>query len=246
MKRIAILQSNYIPWKGYFDLINSVDEFVIYDDAQYTKRDWRNRNLIKTKVGPKWLTIPVLVKNKFKQSIKETKVTDNRWTTKHLKIIKYNYSGAESYNDMIDWIHRIYRQCENEAFLSDINLLLIKEITGFLGISTKISFSSDYIPEGNRSEKILSICLQAGATEYLSGPAAKSYLDLAAFDKEGINIKWMDYSGYIEYPQSYPPFIHEVSILDVFLHMGSNSVNYLNSFQGGMLQQSIPFTLEKN
>ena len=208
-----------------------VDEFVIYDDAQYTKRDWRNRNLIKTKDGVIWLTIPVEVKNKFKQTIRETKVSDNKWATKHLKIIKYNYSRAECYNEMIEWIIKIYKQCENELFLSDINLLLISEITGFLGIKTKISSSSDYIIEGDRSDKILNICIQAGAKEYLSGPAAKSYLDLVAFVKEGINVKWMKYSGYKEYPQSYPPFIHEVSILDVVLNAGLDSANYLNSFK---------------
>jgi hypothetical protein len=238
MKRIAILQSNYIPWKGYFDLINSVDEFVIYDDAQYTKRDWRNRNLIKTKDGCKWLTIPAEVKNKYKQTIRDTKVTDNKWTNKHLKILKYNYSKAKYYNEGIDWINNIYKQCENEVFLSDINLLLIKEITGFLGIKTKISFSSDFIIEGCSSDKIVSICVQTGAKEYLSGPSAKSYLDLHAFDKAGIKVKWMNYSGYKEYPQPYPPFIHEVSILDVILNTGTNSVNYLNSFQGYSLQKS--------
>jgi hypothetical protein len=208
-----------------------VDEFVIYDDAQYTKRDWRNRNLIKTKDGVIWLTIPVEVKNKFKQTIRETKVSDNKWATKHLKIIKYNYHRAECYNEMIEWIIKIYKQCENEVFLSDINLLLIREITGFLGINTKITFSSDYIIEGDRSDKILNICLQAGAKEYLSGPAAKSYLDLVAFDKNGIDIIWMNYSGYKVYPQHYQPFVHEVSILDVVLNAGLDSVNYLNSFK---------------
>jgi hypothetical protein len=237
MKRIAILQSNYIPWKGYFDLINSVDEFVIYDDAQYTKRDWRNRNLIKTKEGCKWLTIPVEVKNKYKQTIRETKVTNNKWSNKHLKIIKYNYCKAEGYNERIDWISDIYRQCENEVFLANINLHLIKEIMRFLGIRTKISLSSDYIIEGCTSDKIMNICLQSGAQEYLSGPSAKSYLDLYAFNKAGINVKWMNYSGYKEYPQPYPPFIHEVSILDLILNTGSDYVNYLNSFQGSLIQE---------
>jgi hypothetical protein len=230
MKRIAILQSNYIPWKGYFDMINMVDEFVIYDDAQYTKRDWRNRNLIKTKDGLLWLTIPVEVKNKYKQSIRDTKVSDNKWANNHLKIIKYNYSRAEFYNERIEWVENIFRHCEKEIYLSGINLFLIKEITEYLGIKTIISFSSDYIVEGSKSDKILNICLQSGAKEYLSGPAAKSYIDLDSFNKEGINVKWMDYSGYKEYSQLYPPFVHGVSILDLILNQGPHTVNYMNSF----------------
>lgn len=227
-------------------MINMVNEFVIYDDAQYTKRDWRNRNLIKTADGLKWLTIPVEVKNKYKQAIKETKLTDNIWINKHLKILKYNYSKAACYDEMIEWIYNIYKQCENKLFLSELNLLLIKEISGFLGIKTKISFSSDYIIEGTRSGKILNICKQAGALEYLSGPAGKSYLDTVAFDKEGIKVIWMTYSGYKEYPQLYPPFIHEVSILDLLLNMGKYSADYLNSSEDFLLQKSHPFTNEKN
>jgi WbqC-like protein family len=230
LKKIAILQSNYIPWKGYFDIMNRVDEFVIYDDAQYTKRDWRNRNLIKTIDGAKWLTIPVEVKDKYKQIIRETKVSGNNWTNKHLKIIKHNYSRAEHFTEITEWLIKLYMQCENEIFLSDINLLLIREIAGYLGIKTKISFSSDYILEGDRSGKAMNICVQAGAKEYLTGPAAKSYLDIEAFNKEGIEVTWMDYSGYKEYPQLYPPFIHEVSIIDVMFNTGIDSVNYLNSF----------------
>jgi hypothetical protein len=229
MKRVAIVQSNYIPWKGYFDLINLVDEFVIYDDAQYTKRDWRNRNLIITKDGPKWITIPVEVKNRYTQTIKETKISNNNWVDKHLKKLHHSYSRAKYYCEEIDWIEKIFRECEHELFLSQINLYLIREILGFLGIKTKISSSSDYIIKGAKSEKILNICQQADATEYLSGPAAKSYLDLESFEKAGINVKWMNYSGYRKYPQQYISFIHEVSIIDVIFNTGPNSRNYLNS-----------------
>jgi hypothetical protein len=230
MKRIAILQSNYIPWKGYFDIINSVDEFVIYDDAQYTKRDWRNRNLIKTNNGIKWLTIPVEVKNKYKQAIKDTKIAGRGWANKHLKAIRINYARAEYFNEINDWLAIIYKKCEKEIFLSDINLIFIREITGYLGIKTKISFSSDYMLEGDRSGKAISICLQSGAGEYLTGPAAKSYLDIEAFGKAYINVKWMDYSGYKEYPQLFQPFIHEVSVIDLLFNTGKNSISYLKSF----------------
>lgn len=221
-------------------MINMVDEFVIYDDAQYTKRDWRNRNLIKTKDGLKWLTIPVEVKNKYKQIIRDTKISEKEWTNKHLKIIQYNYSKAECFSEMFGWINGVYRQCENKHFLSDINLFIIKEIAGFLGIKTKISFSSDYKIEGDRSQKIINICLQSGAKEYLTGPAAKSYLNTTAFYKDGIKVIWMTYTDYKEYPQLYPPFIHEVSIFDLLLNMGTNSTGYLNSSKDLLIKEALP------
>jgi len=230
MKRIAILQSNYIPWKGYFDIINSVDEFVIYDDAQYTKRDWRNRNLIKTKVGLKWLTIPVIVKNKYKQTIKETMVAERLWTNKHLKAIKTNYSKAKLFSEINDWLSEIYYECENEKFLSDINLIFISEIASYLGIKTKITSSNNYLLEGNRSEKILKVCKQAGAKEYLTGPSAKGYLDSDLLEGNGIKVTWMDYTGYREYDQLFPPFFHNVSIIDLLLNKGSDAPRYLKSF----------------
>jgi hypothetical protein len=230
MKRIAILQSNYIPWKGYFDLINMVDEFVIYDDAQYTKRDWRNRNLIKTVNGVRWLTIPVEVKNKYNQSIKETQVSGNRWANEHRKALKYNYSKAGCFEEIFEFLNNTYSNCERHLFLSEINRLFITAITDYLGIKTKISFSSEYKLEGDRSGKIMSICLQTGATEYLSGESAKTYLDIEAFRKEGLIVKWMSYSGYREYNQLYPPFLHEVSIVDMLFNTGHDSTKYLNSF----------------
>jgi len=220
-------------------MINMVDEFVVYDDAQYTKRDWRNRNLIKTKIGLKWLTIPVDVKNKYRQAIKETKVIDSKWISRHIKTLNHNYSKAMCYDEMSEWINKVYGECENKKFLSDINLHLIHEITGFLGIRTKISTSSDYILEGDASSKLLNICLQTGASGYLSGPAAKSYLDLTAFEKAGIKVKWMDYTGYSEYPQIYPPFVDEVSILDLFLNMGKDSYKFLKSARAFSERKSL-------
>ena len=100
MKKIAIIQSNYIPWKGYFDIINFVDEFVLFDDVQYTRRDWRNRNKIKTPDGATWLTIPVETKGKYLQNIRDVKITDNSWQKKHLKAIQLNYKNSKFFNEV--------------------------------------------------------------------------------------------------------------------------------------------------
>ena len=121
MKSIAISQSNYIPWKGYFDQIAMVDEFVIYDSVQYTRRDWRNRNRIKTPSGPQWLTIPVSVKGKYDQSIFETTIQSNEWASNHLKAIELNYSKSPYFRDIYPVLEDAYRQCSSNSLSENKN-----------------------------------------------------------------------------------------------------------------------------
>ncbi|ALO15610.1 WbqC-like protein family protein [Salinivirga cyanobacteriivorans] len=228
-KRIAILQSNYIPWKGYFDIINSVDEFVMFDTEQFTRRDWRNRNKIKTNNGVQWLTIPVDTKGKYYQSINQTKVIDQKWRIKHWKALVHNYSNAKFFKDYEPLLKPLYLD-SNEQYLSRINYSFIKLISGLLGISTTFSWSSDYEIVGERNEKLINICKQAKANYYLSGPSAKNYIDVDLFEKEGVRVEWVNYDNYPEYSQLFPPFNHFVSVLDLFFNEGNNSKNYMKSF----------------
>lgn len=230
VKRIAILQSNYIPWKGYFDIINSVDEFVIYDEAQYTRRDWRNRNLIKTRNGLIWLTIPVKTKSRFSQKICDTEINGNSWCDKHFDSIRHNYTNTKYFKEFAEIIMNAYHESKSLKYLSDVNKLFLDIILSILNIKTKISCSSEFNYSGNSTEKIISICRQAGASEYLTGQAAKSYLDEERVRKSGIRLLWMDYSGYPEYEQLYPPFEHRVSILDLIFNMGTEARNFMKSF----------------
>ena len=227
-KKIAILQSNYIPWKGYFDLINRVDEFVFYDDVQYTKNDWRNRNIIKTQNGLLWLSIPVETKGHITEhrNINRTITVNNTWRKKHWFSIKNSYSKARFFNDYKDFFEQLYLD-ENERFLAKINYKFIKAINGILGINTKISYSSDYTLEGGKTERLVGICKQSGASEYLSGPAARSYIDENLFAQEKIKLSWMNYSGYPEYQQLYPPFVHNISVLDLIFNCGKDSMKYI-------------------
>lgn len=229
-KKIAILQSDYIPWKGYFDIINSVDEFIIYDEAQYTRRDWRNRNLIKTRNGLRWLTIPIKSKGRFSQKICETEIHGKSWAEQHYKTICHNYGAALHFGEYVGIFREVYQAGTKKQLLSEVNRQFIEVINNILGIKTKISYSSDYIYSGNRGEKILSICQQARAAEYITGPAARSYIDTRKFEESGIGIHWMDYSGYSEYRQLYPPFIHNVSIIDLVFNEGPGAKSYLKSF----------------
>lgn len=232
MKKVAILQSNYIPWKGYFDLMNMVDEFILYDDAQYTRRDWRNRNRIKTPSGTNWLTVPVNVKGQYHQKIRDTLVSDRNWPEKHWKAFSLNYARSRYFEKVAPMLSELYKQCLHETSLSRINFIFLKAIADLLGIRTKISWSTDYELVEGRTEKLVHLCLQAGATEYLSGPAARSYLNEVLFATKGIKVHWMDYGGYPEYRQLYcPPFIHEVTILDLILNEGlGGAKEYMLSF----------------
>lgn len=228
-KKIAILQSNYIPWKGYFDLIGLVDEFVIFDTAQYTKNDWRNRNKIKTVQGIQWLTIPVRQEH-LEQKIKDTKIIDKKWHVKHWRTISQNYLKAKYFKEYKDIFEELYLTC-NEEYLSQINYKFITTINKILGITTKIRLSSDFELLHGQTEKLLGICKDCNADVYLSGPSAKDYFDEELAKRENIQLEWMNYSGYPEYSQLFPPFEHGVSVLDLIFNEGSNAIKFMKSYK---------------
>ena len=228
MKKIAILQSNYIPWKGYFDLINMVDEFIFYDEVQYTKNDWRNRNKIKTPQGIQWLTIPVRQEN-LEQKIKDTKISDKKWNIKHWRTISQNYSKSKYFKDYKDIFEELYLKCDEE-YLSQINYKFITTINEILEIKTKLRWSSEFELVDGQTEKLLGICKDCNADIYLSGPAAKNYFDEELAKQENIKVEWMDYSGYKEYEQLNSPFEHGVSILDLIFNQGANAKEFMKSF----------------
>src|SRR5699024_1846794 len=161
-KKIAILQSNYIPWKGYFDLINLVDEFVIFDEAQFTKNDWRNRNKLKTSQGIQWITIPVLQES-LEQKIKNTKISNTNWNIKHCRTMSQSYSKRKYFSDYKDIFEDVYLNGKEEN-LSKSNYKFIVAINYILDIKTKIRWSSEFALLEGQTEKLLSICKQAGAT----------------------------------------------------------------------------------
>jgi WbqC-like protein family len=229
-KKLVVIQSNYIPWKGYFDLINSADEFIIYDHVQYTKNDWRNRNRLKSKEGLIWLTIPILSKGKFGQSIAETQTKDTSWPDKHFKTFTSLYSHAPFFATYRSIFEELYEQCKQERLLSIINGLFIFKICECLSIKTKITPSSSYINIDGPTENLINLCKQAGATEYISGPSARDYIDQSQFERAGIQLTFIDYSNYPEYHQRWAPFRHDVSILDLILNEGPDAWKFMKSF----------------
>ena len=228
-KRVAIVQSNYIPWKGYFDLINSVDEFILYDDMQYTRRDWRNRNKIKSIHGPVWLTIPVEVKGKYLQQIRETAVSNKGWTLEHWKTICHCYAKAPHFESYRALFENLYLDCD-ETMLSRVNYRFLVAICEILGINTKITWSMDYVLAEGKSTRLVDLCRQAGATDYLSGPAARDYIEPRLFQEQGVHLQYFDYNGYPEYRQLFPPFVHEVSIIDLIFNEGPDAPKFMKTF----------------
>ena len=228
LKKAIITQSNYIPWKGYFDSLRHVDVFVVYDDMQYTKRDWRNRNLIKTAQGLKWLSIPVEVKGKFFQKIKDTKIAESDWNISHWEIIKQNYKTAKFYKETSDWLEPLYKNC-NYEFLTDVNLHFITEICKQLNISIEIKLSSEFELAEEKTRRLVNICKNLNVTDYYSGPAAKAYMEIEQFESEQINVHYWDYSNYPVHNQLHGEFEHSVSIIDLLMNEGGNSINFLKT-----------------
>jgi hypothetical protein len=226
LKKVAIIQSNYIPWKGYFDIINQADEFIIYDEVQYTKNDWRNRNIIKTPNGPLWITIPIDMKGKFGQKILDSKIADLRWNKKHWQSIRTYYGKANYFKEYKEFFENLYLN-NSEIYLSQVNYSFIKLICEILNINTKISWSNEYNCSGSKTEKLVELCKITNATEYITGPAAKSYLEEELFAKANIKVSWMNYDGYPEYEQLYPPFDHAVSVIDLIFSTGKDAMQYL-------------------
>lgn len=227
---ISIVQSCYIPWKGYFDLINMSDTFVLFDEVQYTRRDWRNRNKIKTASGLKWLTIPVQSKGNFEEKISQIRVDDESWAKRHWQTIIQVYSRAPYFNYYREKLAHVYQLASQLTHLSEINKLFLTEICRLLEIETAIVSSCDFALKEGKSERLLGLCQNLSASTYLSGPAAKDYLDESIFHEAGISVAWADYSGYPVYNQLYEPFEHGVTVLDLLFMTGPEYRRYMNSF----------------
>lgn len=234
MKSVVVLQSNYIPWKGYFDLIHDTDLFIFYDDLQYTKNDWRNRNKIKAANGPEWITIPA--GSDTNRLICEVDLKDSTWQQKHWKTLLQNYRNCPHFERYQHFFEDFYlgRRWGN---LSEMNQCLIRHIaTEFLGIQTEFEDSRLFNLSGQKQDRLFELVSKVGTEQYISGPAAKSYIEPERFAAAGIELVWKDYSGYPEYPQRFPPFEHGVSILDLLFNVGPDASWYIWGWRDGPLR----------
>ena len=222
--KAAIIQSNYLPWKGYFDIIHDVDVFVFLENVQYTHRDWRNRNKIKTPGGVKWISVPVL--GGINQLIYEAKIDYSQdWREKHKQTIHHSYASASYYDTYQSEILEIFSKKFNS--LSELNIFSIKKISKILGIETKFFNSKDMHTDGTKDDKLINICQTIGADSYVSGPAARHYIENDKFSSAKIELCYKDYSGYPDYQQLWGNFESMVSIIDVIFNCGEKSPYFI-------------------
>jgi hypothetical protein len=207
-------------------MIAAVDEFILYDDMQYTRRDWRNRNRIKTPQGLHWLTVPVRVKGKYHQTIRETEIDGADWALAHWKTLVQNYRRAPCFDEVAVWVEPLYLS-RSYTHLSHLNRTFLEAICRYLAIGTRLSSSWDYELVDGKSERLADLCVQSGGTEYVSGPAARDYVEENVFSERGIKLSWFDYSDYREYPQLWGEFEHGVSILDLLFNCGKDAHRYM-------------------
>lgn len=225
LHRVAILQSNYIPWKGYFDIINDVDTFIFYDDVQFTKNDWRNRNKIKTAQGSRWLSIPV--GTSANRLICEVGLEDASWQRSHWDSLRQQYEKCPYFKRYRSFFEDVYLG-RHWNTLSEFNQYVIRHIAeDILGVSTQFRDSREFQLRGQKLERLLELLLQCAAGSYVSGPAARSYIEAKRFADLGIELIWKDYSNYPVYPQLHPPFEHAVSILDLIFNVGPEAPYYI-------------------
>lgn len=223
---VAIIQSNYVPWKGYIDIIAAVDVFVLFDDVQFTRRDWRNRNRIKTKDGPLWLTIPVVTKGRRDQAIDEVEIADPQWAEKHWRAIEHAYARAPYFRAYADRFAALYAEAAQLTRLSAVNRLFLEAICAELGIVTQLVDARPLAARGVKTQRLVDLCQRLGAGGYLSGPAARAYLDEDQFRAANIALKYMNYDGYDEHHQDNGPFDHKVSVIDLLFNTGPDAPRY--------------------
>jgi hypothetical protein len=237
--RICIIQSCYIPWKGFFDLIGRCDEYVVYDSAQYVKQHWHNRNRIKTANGVKWLTIPVVTSGRLQQPIDQVEIA-KPWADQHWHALELAYKRAPFFEQFAPTIKTWYERADNQARLTDVNAIFLRGIAELLGLKIRIVQDATYPAAGDRMERLLQIVRAANADCYLSGPAARAYFDESVFTSAGIATEWMSYEGYPEYPQLHGGFEHTVTALDLIFHTGPEARCYLNLSAEASIRRSRP------
>lgn len=222
--RVGVIQSNYIPWRGYFDFMSRVDLFVFHDDLQYTKGDWRNRNLIKTPSGRRWLSVPVRYRT-ASQRICDTEIdTSTNWRRQHLNLFAEHYRKAPHF----EFAYELFKsKLEPDArTISELNVRLVHAVCTVLGIDVRTRHSVELDLVGSKTVRLIDLLTKVGATSYLSGPSARAYLEEERFEQAGIELMYMEYD-YPVYPQLWGAFDGGLSVLDLLANTGPAARKYL-------------------
>lgn len=222
---VAIIQSGYLPWKGYFDIIHDVDLFVFLDDVQFTLRDWRTRNLLKTPQGPTWLTIPVGSHRDL--CIDEIRLVEHHWQARHWATLRHTYGKAPYFGHYRPFFEDLYLG-RAWASLSELNQYMIRTISReFLGVRTEFLDARPMGTHGRKTPRLLQILKKCEAKVYITGPTTRCYLDVELLAREGIRTIFKDFDGFPEYPQAHPPFDHKVSVVDLLFNVGPAAPDFI-------------------
>ena len=223
--RVTILQPSYLPWLGFFEQMSRSDKFVLLDDVQYTRRDWRNRNRIRVRENWIWLTVPVQQKSRFSQSLLETRIDNSvSWRRKHLETLRQHYCKAPFFEKYFPRCQQVYEK--DWTFLFDLCLETINLIKEEMGIETPLLRSSEIKPGGEKTERLVSICRELGATHYLSGESGSNYIAEEDFSSQGIALEYQNYEHPV-YPQRYTGFVPHLSAIDLLFNCGEQSLGIL-------------------
>jgi hypothetical protein len=222
---IAVLQPGYLPWLGFFDQMQRADIFVLYDDVQYDKHSWRNRNRIKTPMGAQWLTVPVRHSGLNWPALDQVRIDNGQpWARKHITFLKQTYSRAPYVKAYLPALERVLSQPWGR--LLDLDVAIIELLADWLDVRTPVVLASSLGVGGERSARLLGICAHFGATRYLSGDAARDYLDQGAFARAGVDIVWQQYAHPV-YSQLHGAFVSHLSAIDALLNCGEDAATLL-------------------
>lgn len=223
--KLAILQPSYLPWLGYFDQMRRVDAFVYYDDVQYDRDGWRNRNRIRTRQGWQWLTVPVRLGGRFGSLISDVEIDNrNNWARKHIMSLQQAYARAPFVTEYLPRLEAILSRPWEK--LVELNLALTEELSAMLGFRPVTRRSSELAARGEASERLLAICRELSADHYLTGDAARSYLDESLFARAGIRVEYQSYRHPV-YPQVHGEFVSHLSVVDLIFNCGPESARIL-------------------
>jgi hypothetical protein len=222
MTRVAIMQPTYLPWIGYFGLMNSVELFIFLDSVQFTKRSWQQRNQIKNANGSQWLSVPVITKGRRDQKIHEVMIDPTaNFGADHRKAIEYNYRKSPYFDVIAPELFSILDKPHQS--LSNLNIELTLMLKQLLGIETPTLRSSEMNGEGYKADLLLSLCQEVNAEEYISPPGSQGYLDESdAFIEANIPIKYFDFH-HPEYSQLFGEFLPYMSVIDLLFNEGNNA-----------------------
>jgi len=231
---LAVLQPGYLPWLGFFDQLLRCDVFVLYDDVPYDKHGWRNRNRLKSARGPQWISVPVLHSGRFGQRVLDVEIDGAApWARKHLGTIRHLYAASSHLDaylgELTGLLSRPWRM------LVDLDVALIEQMCAWLDIQRAMLRASKLGIPGKRSERLLRLCQHFGATRYLTGDAARSYLDVALFEAAGIEVTWQTFQHPV-YPQLHGEFVPCLSALDLLLNCGKESGAMLAAASAGGIE----------